>query len=319
MVTQVRIAFFAMLLAASNAAADSKKDRNDTVTETAIDTAKKLFEAGRDLASHAQFKEACDRFARSYELDPAAGTALNFADCQEHLGNLARAWQLFDAAAATADRDKNPVRAQYARDRANVLVPRLGVIVVKIADNRLDALAVKIGDRRVPAGAEVHERVDPGDIEVSVDAPERHFEATAHVTAGAISSIDVPVLGAAATQEESHRDRNYAIGAIALGGAGVVAIIASGLLGLDANQYYNDAYSHGQCFHTGQGDGCNADGIATVATAHSRANLGTGLFVAGVALIAGGAGLYYFAPKQHLEVAPIATPTTAGVSLSGRF
>src|SRR5664279_1330441 len=81
-VPQVRIALLAIVLSAGVASADSAKDRSAR--------AAKLFEEGRDLARVANYQDACDHFAQSYELDPAAGTAVNFADCQEHLGHLAR-------------------------------------------------------------------------------------------------------------------------------------------------------------------------------------------------------------------------------------
>ena len=307
----MRIALLAIVLSAGVASADSAKDRSAR--------AAKLFEEGRDLARVANYQDACDHFAQSYELDPAAGTAVNFADCQEHLGHLARAWQLFDAAASAADHDKNPVRAQYARDRANVLVPRLGVVVVKIADDRLDRITLQIGDRTIPAGAEVHERVDPGDIQLVASAPERRFESTVHVAAGAISTVDVPLLVHPAAEAPGRR-RSYVVAAIALGGAGVASLAISGLFGLDAARFYNDAFTHGQCFNTVRGDECTPEGLKTVDTAHSRANVGTGFAVVGVALVATGVGVFVFAPRDGaLEVAPAATPTSAGVTVSGRF
>ena len=307
----MRIALLAIVLSAGVASADTAKDRSAR--------AAKLFEEGRDLAKVANYQDACDRFAQSYELDPAAGTAVNFADCQEHLGHLARAWQLFDAAASAADHDNNPVRAQYARDRAKVLVPRLGVVVVKIADERLDRITLQIGDRKIPAGAEVHERVDPGDIQLVASAPERRFESTVHVAAGAISTVEVPLLGHAAAEPPGRR-RSYVIAAIALGGAGIASFAVSGLFGLDGARFYNDAFTHGQCFNTASGNACTPEGEKTIETAHSRANVGTGFFIAGAALVATGVGVFVFAPRDGaIEVAPAATPSSAGVTVSGRF
>lgn len=305
----MRIALLAIVLSAGVASADSAKDRSARAAT--------LFEEGRDLAKLANYQAACDHFAQSYELDPADGTAVNFADCQEHLGHLARAWQLFDAAASAADHDKNAVRAQYARDRAKVLVPRLGVVVVKIADERLDRITLQIGDRTIPAGAEVHERVDPGDVQLVAFAPERRFESTVHVAAGAVSTIEVPLLAHASSPG---RRRSYVVASLAVGGAGVASLAVSGLFGLDGARLYNDAFTHGQCFNTVHGNACTPAGLKTVETAHSRANVGTGFAVVGFALVATGVGVFVFAPHDGaLEVAPAATPTSAGVTVSGRF
>jgi len=305
---KVRIAWLTIALAAGTVSAESAKER--------AAQAAKLFDEGRDLAKTANYQDACDRFAKSYELDAAAGTAVNFADCQEHLGKLARAWQLFEAAARQADQDHNAVRAQYARDRAHALVPRLGTVVVKIADHRLDRLTLSIGDRAIPAAAEIHERVDPGDVELVVAAPERRFATTVHVAAGATSTVDVP---ASSRADAPGRDHTYVVAAIALGGAGVASLLVSGLFGVDGARFYSDAFTHGQCFNTEHGNVCTPEGLQTVATAHSRENVATGFFVAGAALAAAGIGVYVLAPRHGLEVAPAASSSSAGVTLSGQF
>ena len=61
--------------------------------------AARIFQRGRELAKLGQLTEACALFARSYELDPALGTAVNLADCLERQGQLCRAWVLFDVVA----------------------------------------------------------------------------------------------------------------------------------------------------------------------------------------------------------------------------
>ena len=303
----VRIAFLAVLCAAGVAAAEPAKDRA---------LATKLFEEGRELSKVANYAEACDRFGRSYEIDPAPGTAVNYADCQEHLGHLARAWQLFDEAAARSDREANAVRAQYARDRASALMPRLGTLVVKIADTRLDQLTVTIGGRGVKPAAELHDHADPGDVEIVVAAPERRYATTAHAAAGATTAVDVPALG----REAQGRRRSWVMAAYATGGAGVASLVISGVLGISAARYYNDAFTHGQCFYTPRGDECTPDGLATVAAAHSRANIGTGFFIGGVALVGTSVALWMFAPRGNaIEITPSVSPGTAGVSVAGRF
>jgi len=278
----MRLALAILCLAAAVARADSDAER-----------AAKLFEEGKDLAAHARYQEACDRFAKSYDLDPAFGTGLNFADCQEHLGHLARAWQLFDASAATAEHKHDGVRAQYARDRADALAARLGEIVIRVADPDLKRIHITIGGRHVATAAEVHERADPGDVEIVAQAPERRFATTAHVAAKATTTIDVPVLeraaGAAApASAPAGKKRGWVIASLTLGGASAGAAVFGAVMGIAAARRYNDAFARGECYSTPSGDVCNTDGLARVANAHDAANLSTGLFV-GSALLAGAA------------------------------
>lgn len=290
---------------AAVAAAESPKQRAADAT--------KLFEEGRELAKVAAYKEACDRFARSYDLDPADGTAVNFADCQEHLGHLAFAWQLFTRAGSSKE---NPVRAQYARDRAAALEPRLGTVIVRLADRELDDISLALGSRSIVPAGELHERVDPGDVELVAHTRHRHFEQTVHVSAGATTTVEVPLLGG--TADEAKRSRTFVIGAIATGGAGVATLVVSGVLAVSASRYYNQAFTNGECFRAASGDVCTPAGLQRVDDARARGNLATGFGIVGLALVGTGVGLYVFAPRQ-LELAPTATATSAGVSLTGRF
>jgi len=59
----------------------------------------RLFQEGRELAKAGRYDEACDRFGKSLELDRAAGTALNYGDCLEKLGQLGKAKAMFEEAA----------------------------------------------------------------------------------------------------------------------------------------------------------------------------------------------------------------------------
>ena len=282
----------------------------------AKERAAKLFDEGKELAKRAKYREACDSFATSYELEPALGTELNFADCQEHLGNLSRAFQLFHDVANRSDPKTNAVRAQYARDRAKALEPRLATVVVKIADSRLDRIAVTIGGRKVTPAAELRERVDPGDVEVVVTAPERRFAETAHTTARATVVIDVPVLGASSPR----RQRKWVLGAAGLGAGGAVTMSVAGVMGIYARRHYNKAFARGECFATPDGDRCSPEGHEMVDAARSRANLATGVFLGGVALVGGGIAMYLLAPReQGLEVKPVMTPSSVGIAIGGAF
>jgi hypothetical protein len=88
--------------------------------------AEALFEAGRADVARGEYASACPKFAESQRLDPAAGTLINLADCEEHLGHLARAWQTWREAMnlLPADDPRRPAVAQRA-EAIDKRVPRL--------------------------------------------------------------------------------------------------------------------------------------------------------------------------------------------------
>lgn len=90
--------------------------------------AEALFRAGRDAAERHDWREACDKLRESQRLDPAAGTLLNIAICEEALGELATAWQHYQQVVAElADSDDRlPYARQLLADLSN-RVPRLTV------------------------------------------------------------------------------------------------------------------------------------------------------------------------------------------------
>src|SRR5262244_1618441 len=89
--------------------------------------AEQLFIEGRAAAARGDYATACPKFAESQHLEPATGTLLNLADCEERLGKLASAWQHFREAFYKL-LETNDERLQYATRRASQLekrVPRL--------------------------------------------------------------------------------------------------------------------------------------------------------------------------------------------------
>lgn len=54
--------------------------------------------AARGLVQKGDWAAACPKFEESERLDPGIGTLYHLADCYEHVGRLATAWGLFDAA-----------------------------------------------------------------------------------------------------------------------------------------------------------------------------------------------------------------------------
>ena len=52
-----------------------------------------LFREGRALMKKGDFAPACAKLAESQRLDPAVGTLMNLAECEERIGRTASAWQ----------------------------------------------------------------------------------------------------------------------------------------------------------------------------------------------------------------------------------
>ena len=92
--------------------------------------AEKVFRQGRASAEAGDYPRACTAFAESLRLDPAPGTLLNLADCEEHMGRFASAWANFrrvESVLPTTDE-----RTEVARARAGAVAPRVPWIAITL-------------------------------------------------------------------------------------------------------------------------------------------------------------------------------------------
>ncbi|MEO8702916.1 MAG: tetratricopeptide repeat protein [Kofleriaceae bacterium] len=156
---------------------------------------KRLFDEGRALYDQGKYIEACVLFEKSFELDPAPGTKLNLAECAERANKPRAAWLLWIAAAEEFERTADR-RATFAHERADKLAPKLATVVVDVSKSKRKGLAITVGGRKVStAGASIVERVDPGSITVTANAPDRKpFSTTVQAARGTDQVIEVPVL-----------------------------------------------------------------------------------------------------------------------------
>ncbi|MGE0400775.1 MAG: hypothetical protein AB7T06_28955 [Kofleriaceae bacterium] len=287
-----------------------------------------LFEQGRSLAAAGKYAEACEKFDESYVLDRAPGTALNYGDCLEKLGQLRRAWQLFDAAAKDFARD-NDGRAPYARTRADGVSTKLAAITVNVANPTVPGLVIKIGDQVVTPAPQIEDRFEPGEIVITATAPgKQEFSTRANGLAGSSVIVEIPAeLGGGANgagpfadgaSEVGPRDKKRVRLAFITGGVGVATFATSLILGMSAKSKYDD----------GLEDCPEMNGKPTCATleqkqvlddASARANVATAFAVVGGVCIGVAAVIYFTAPRESLHVAPTATADSVGISLSGAF
>jgi tetratricopeptide (TPR) repeat protein len=286
-----------------------------------------LFEEGRKLAEAGKFSEACAKFDESYTIDRAPGTALNYGNCLEKLGQLRRAWQMFDAAHKDFTRD-NDGRADYAKTRAGQIAPKLAAITVNVANPAIPGLVIEIGDRSVAPAARIEDRFEPGDITVTATAPGKTgFTTRANGLAGASVIVDIPAeLGAGGGQpfatdepEAGRRDKSRVRIALITGGVGLASFATSLVLGASAKAKYDDGLADCPPNNDGKPACATSAQLQVLDDAAGRANIATGFAVAGGAMIAAAVVIYVTAPRESLQVTPTATAGSVGLSLSGAF
>jgi hypothetical protein len=287
----------------------------------------RLFEEGRALAKAGKYEQACAKFKASLALDPAIGTQLNYADCHEKLGQNAEAWRIFDAA-ADAEKITNPMRAKFARERADALLPKVGVVVINVATPGAAKLAITVGGRSIKAESVVREIVDPGTVTIRASAASGSpFDATESVSAGNSVTVTIPAFpdvastvtsepSAPGTSSERRRSRVYI--AYGVGAAGAVSLASGIILGLAARSDYQAQFDNGQCEKVGSNPVCGSEGFSAQTSARQLANVGTVFGVGGLALIAAGAVVFVTAPRD-LVVTPTVTAQSAGMAVVGNF
>ena len=152
-----------ILLATAEAQAQSKED---------LARADALFNAGKALTDAGQFADACAKFAESKRLAPGLGVTLYLADCYEHIGRTASAWNEFRSAEGLA-RARNDKRADVARARAQGLEPKLFRMTIAVSPT-VPLAGLQVLRDGVPVSQEewgLPLPVDPGDHVVFVSAP----------------------------------------------------------------------------------------------------------------------------------------------------
>ncbi len=292
--------------------------------------AAELFERGRDELKRGETEAACGSFAESFAIEPADGTELNLADCQERLGHLADAWRLFEQTATLSAGKGNDVRAAAARERATKLLPRIGQVVVELADPAQPGLALVIAGEPVPVSGQIQRKVDPGAIAIRATASGRTpFERTVTIAPDGTATLEIPALvddGVAptapvtpqppkvVTATSTHRKRSRVRIGELVGGVGVAGLVASGVVGLVARSNYRAQFSNGSCVTQGSAIDCTPIGKERANRAVSLGDTATVIGGVGLAAAIAGGVVWFTAP---IEVS--VTPSSASVALRGAF
>lgn len=133
--------------------------------------AEALFLKARDLFKTGKAAEACPLFEKSHSLEPALGTLLNLADCEERTGRLVQAYLHFNEATAWAQRTREGKREQVASSRASGLKSRLSWLSLSTAFPTPN-LVVAAGELKLQLSATPQSvPVDAGETAVTASAP----------------------------------------------------------------------------------------------------------------------------------------------------
>jgi hypothetical protein len=268
---------------------------------------------GSALRKAGKFAEAFPHLAESFRLDPQARSALNLADCEEHIGKLVNAEKHWIAARDRGAGEGNePARAEAQR-RLSLLearLPKLSIRGAAALPQGTEVLwdgtplgAVALGSP-VPA--------DPGTHPLVVRAAgHQDLRYEVGLTEGQVTSVDVtvgpsmrPVLVAEPVETGGHSSRRT-IGFV-IGGVGIVGIGIGSYLALHAISLHGD--SNDACT-----PGCTQNGASLNNQAITYANLANVGFGVGLVGLAVGTYLVVTSPSRSTTVAPIVGPHLAGL------
>jgi hypothetical protein len=323
---QLRSRCIAFVLAAGlvSAGVAGARDARAEPSEGSAAAAESLFQEARKLIDAKRFSEACPKLVASHKLAPAVGTLLNLADCYEKAGQLASAWARFHEAIALAQRLGRADREKTAKDRADKLEPRL--IRLTIVSQEKDTEVKLDGNVLDSAVLGTAVPVDPGKHAIEATAKgKRPFTTTIDVSDRVRTpSVEIPALdvdpdAAKASASAANADKTapeakggstsgQRIASYVLMGVGVVGVGVGTVFGLKTSSTWSDAKAH--C----TGLECDRTGVQLATDAKNAGTVSTIAFVAGGALLAGGAVLFFTAPSAASK-AGSAHDTRVGVGL----
>jgi hypothetical protein len=311
------------------------------------------FDKGRTLFKAGKYAEACAAFEQSQKIEAAFGTLYNLAGCYVKIGKLASAWVAYRE---LAQRDTRAPRKADSAKRARELEPRLARLMITVSGaggakgSPPDGLVVTMNGQDVTALVGVENPVDVGRYQIVATAPQfKEREASVEVVAegktvtAALELERAPrevappappvvaqVTPAPAATDEVKPERDDApapashrrlYGAIS-GGAGLALIATSLVFGSLANGKWSDVKKLCGDDATCEPDQA-AEGRRLDNAARTDANIATGLAIGGAVALGVGAYLWFTAPsggsRTALQLRPGAGPTSAGLTLVGRF
>jgi hypothetical protein len=264
-----------------------------------------LFREGREAADAGDHKKACEKFHESHRLDPAPGTMLNIADCEEKLGRLATAWTFYRAVAQKLPASDD--RTTLAKSRAQALEPRLPKLTVRLAPGAPAGTQVlRDGVELKAAAFDTPLPVDPGKHMIDVSAPGRESksyqlslaegeQATRVVEPGKASerTVEGGISSDRPPSGSGTRTLGWVLGGVGVAGIAVGAV--TGVMVLDKKSVVDE-----NCDAEKR---CNADGADAAESGQTLGTISGVSFAVGAVALAAGA---YFVLSSDTEQRPAA-------------
>jgi tetratricopeptide (TPR) repeat protein len=294
--------------------------------------AEALFQRATELMDGERYKEACEKFQASHELDPALGTMLYLADCYDRAGQTASAWALFQEAGQKARHSGHADRERIAKERAQDLQGRLSLLELRVAEERVvSGLELSVNGVKVPAASfNTPLPVDPGPTRVEARAPDKKpWSTTLTIPAGPVSRVvELGALeslprtatpqanGAERTDRQESTSNTQATLGYVTGAAGIVALVVGGVFAYRA--YDLNQRSKAEC-RAEDPNACTQQGVELREDAKKSATLSTVTTLGGATLVAGGLVIVLTAPPSPPSRERAALPRGAAVSIRGTF
>ena len=329
-----RLGFVPLLVASSMMLAGSSAWGSDESREKA---AQEFFVQAMRLMQAKKYADACEKFARSQELDPGMGTQFRLAECYEKLGRLATAYEQYLSVADSALELGKKDRETLARKRAEALEPRVARLTIVISPNLLEVPGLEV----IRDGTVVPKDfwgkptfIDPGDHVVTIKATGRvPLESKLWAEGAARLVVNITSLEKPPPVTAPPRSKMPAYIMAAGGGLGVVLGVT--FLGVRAAKISEATDLRDEI--SAAGGYCRVDRAAEFAARcdqlHSATSTGDALgtasvisFVMGAGAL-GAAGIYWFWPEPKVQqsgsinwrLIPSVSPSLTGVTVSGTF
>ena len=292
--------------------------------------AEKLFTEGLKLAHTGDCVHAREKFTESYAADPAPGTLINWALCEEKLGRSATALELMRLADETLPAN-HPKRAGMVK-HMEVLAKRAPLLRLRSAASLPAGATVTMdGALLEPTAFTRGVLGDPGNRIIELRAPghqDRRYEVTLaeattlEVTVEPGPRQDVSKAGASGASLTSSEPASSASASSTLGWAlagGGLAVVGAGVVtGLLAKDKWDTVER--DC-NIDQGYCRTDEGVRASSAGSTLAAVSTASFILGGASLA--VGGYLLLTKKDApttaRLAAAAGPATVGLRLAGEF
>ena len=302
--------------------------------------AREQLKEGSELRKAGKYADAVPHLVESFRLDPQSRTALNLADCEEHVGKLVDAEKHWVAARDRATAESSERARTEAEKRLGQLEPRLPKLTIRVAPGTpADAHVLLDGTELGRVSLGVGLPTDPGAHAVVVRAgghEDQRFDTTLvegqavtlDVTAGAASAAGAaapavapgPQAPATTTPDaittpsdgSTKRTIGFVVGGVGIVGLGVGTYLAVNAISL---HHQSDSACVGGCNSHGadlESQAITSANIANVAFGVGIVGLGVGAFLV---LTSGGAS----SPAPATAFAPIVGPRGGGIGWRGTW